>query len=88
MRSIWIRSLIYSYTYVYWALRLLYNDTWGSGAPPPFFLSLFCCAVIQFEDFSSDKASDILEAYRYDHLCFNDDIQGEIISQHAKVAQI
>lgn len=33
-------------------------------------------AVIQFEDFSSDKAQDILEAYRYDHLCFNDDIQG------------
>jgi hypothetical protein len=33
-------------------------------------------AVIQFEDFSSDKAADILEAYRYDHLSFNDDIQG------------
>ena len=33
-------------------------------------------AVIQFEDFSSDKAMDILEAYRYDHLCFNDDISG------------
>lgn len=33
-------------------------------------------AVLQFEDFSSDKAMDILETYRYDHLCFNDDIQG------------
>lgn len=33
-------------------------------------------AVIQFEDFSSDKAQHILEAYRTDHLCFNDDIQG------------
>ena len=33
-------------------------------------------AIIQFEDFSSDKAMDILETYRYDHLCFNDDIQG------------
>ena len=33
-------------------------------------------AVIQFEDFSSDKAMDILETYRYDHLCFNDDISG------------
>jgi malate dehydrogenase (oxaloacetate-decarboxylating)(NADP+) len=32
--------------------------------------------LIQFEDFSSDKASAILEAYRYDHLCFNDDISG------------
>lgn len=28
------------------------------------------------EDFSSDKASDILQKYRMDHLCFNDDIQG------------
>jgi malic enzyme len=33
-------------------------------------------AVIQFEDFSSDKAMDILETYRYDTLCFNDDISG------------
>lgn len=28
------------------------------------------------EDFSSDKASDILQKYRMEHLCFNDDIQG------------
>lgn len=33
-------------------------------------------ALVQFEDFSSDKAHHILEAYRRDHLCFNDDIQG------------
>ena len=33
-------------------------------------------ALIQFEDFSSDKAANILEAYRHRHLCFNDDIQG------------
>ena len=33
-------------------------------------------ALIQFEDFSSDVASNILETYRYDHLVFNDDIQG------------
>lgn len=33
-------------------------------------------AVVQFEDFSSDKAATILETYRYDHLSFNDDIQG------------
>jgi len=33
-------------------------------------------ALIQFEDFSSDKASNILEAYRHNHLSFNDDIQG------------
>lgn len=28
------------------------------------------------EDFSSDKAADILQKYRQRHLCFNDDIQG------------
>jgi malate dehydrogenase (oxaloacetate-decarboxylating)(NADP+) len=33
-------------------------------------------ALIQFEDFSSDKAATILETYRADHLSFNDDIQG------------
>lgn len=33
-------------------------------------------ALIQFEDFSSDKAADILEMYRHDYLCFNDDVQG------------
>jgi malate dehydrogenase (oxaloacetate-decarboxylating)(NADP+) len=33
-------------------------------------------ALIQFEDFSSDKAATILETYRNGHLCFNDDIQG------------
>lgn len=32
--------------------------------------------LIQFEDFSSDKAQKLLNHYRYDHLCFNDDIQG------------
>jgi malate dehydrogenase (decarboxylating) len=32
--------------------------------------------VVQFEDFSSDRASAILERYRDHHLCFNDDIQG------------
>lgn len=33
-------------------------------------------ALIQFEDFSSDKASPILDMYRHDYLCFNDDVQG------------
>ena len=31
---------------------------------------------IQFEDFSSDKASFILDRYKNERLCFNDDIQG------------
>jgi malic enzyme len=35
----------------------------------------FPSACIQFEDFSSDVASTILETYRNDFLCFNDDIQ-------------
>jgi len=32
--------------------------------------------LVQFEDFSSDKAQTILNKYREKHLCFNDDIQG------------
>jgi len=32
--------------------------------------------LVQFEDFSSDKAQVLLNHYRNDHLCFNDDIQG------------
>lgn len=32
--------------------------------------------LVQFEDFSSDKAQTLLNKYRNDHLCFNDDIQG------------
>ncbi len=32
--------------------------------------------LVQFEDFSSDKAQFILDRYRERHLCFNDDIQG------------
>ncbi|RHY13879.1 hypothetical protein DYB25_008339 [Aphanomyces astaci] len=33
-------------------------------------------ALVQFEDFSSDHAADVLHAYRLKQLCFNDDIQG------------
>jgi len=33
-------------------------------------------ALIQYEDFSSDVAYDILSAYRRSSLVFNDDIQG------------
>jgi len=32
--------------------------------------------LVQFEDFSSDKAQNLLDKYRDTHLCFNDDIQG------------
>ena len=32
--------------------------------------------LLQFEDFSSDKASNILARYQNRYLCFNDDIQG------------
>jgi malate dehydrogenase (oxaloacetate-decarboxylating)(NADP+) len=32
--------------------------------------------LVQFEDFSSDHAQILLNHYRDDHLCFNDDIQG------------
>lgn len=30
---------------------------------------------LQFEDFSSDKALNILDRYRDRYLCFNDDVQ-------------
>lgn len=33
-------------------------------------------AVLQFEDFSTSHALHLLERYRYNHLVFNDDIQG------------
>jgi len=32
--------------------------------------------LVQFEDFSSDKAQKLLNKYRHSQLCFNDDIQG------------
>ncbi|CAH0485428.1 unnamed protein product [Peronospora farinosa] len=32
--------------------------------------------LVQFEDFSSEHAADVLNAYRLKQLCFNDDIQG------------
>lgn len=31
--------------------------------------------AMQFEDFRTEYASRLLERYRYQHLCFNDDIQ-------------
>lgn len=33
-------------------------------------------AMVQFEDFSSDNAQNLLNMYRHETLCFNDDIQG------------
>ena len=32
--------------------------------------------LVQFEDFNSNVAQTLLDKYRYDHLVFNDDIQG------------
>lgn len=32
-------------------------------------------SLVQFEDFRTEYASKLLERYRYQHLCFNDDIQ-------------
>lgn len=32
--------------------------------------------LVQFEDFDSSVAQTLLDTYREDHLCFNDDIQG------------
>uniref|UniRef100_A0A7S4B0Y2 Malic enzyme n=1 Tax=Chrysotila carterae TaxID=13221 RepID=A0A7S4B0Y2_CHRCT len=38
--------------------------------------SRYPSVLVQFEDFSSDKASTLLAKYRDRFLCFNDDIQG------------
>jgi malate dehydrogenase (oxaloacetate-decarboxylating)(NADP+) len=40
------------------------------------FFNRYPDGFLQFEDFSSDKAMDILNRYRHKRLCFNDDIQG------------
>lgn len=32
--------------------------------------------MVQFEDFNSNVAQSLLDKYRHNHLCFNDDIQG------------
>lgn len=70
----------------------LRNDKWYLGVPRPrlkgdaYFqlVDEFMAAVrfrwpnvlVQFEDFNSGVAQTLLDKYREDHLCFNDDIQG------------
>ena len=45
-------------------------------------------AVLQFEDFSIDRALPLLDRYRHDHLVFNDDIQARACCRQCVAASM